>query len=118
MRPFPELGKREPISTAGGTAPSWSKSGDELFYRSVDHRKMMAVRITIDGSRLRAGNPVELFKGSYIGSSPIRSYDVSPDGQRFLMIRSDDKKDRARLEEFYGNEVRIVLNWFEELKRP
>ncbi len=116
VRSFPDLGKRTPISTEGGTAPSWSKSGDKLFYRSVDHRKMMSVQITIDGNRLRAGNPVALFEGSYIGSSPIRSYDVHPDG-RFLMIRTDDKKDRARLEEFYGNEVRIVLNWFEELKR-
>ncbi len=77
----------------------------------------MAVQITIDGSRLLAGNPFELFEGSHIGASPIRSYDVSPDG-RFLMIRTDDKKDRSRLEEFYGNEVRIVLNWFQELKRP
>ncbi len=58
------------------------------------------------------GRPTRLFEGgSYIGggaSGGGRTYDVSPDGSRFLMIRS--------VNEGTGPLV-VVLNWFEELKR-
>ncbi len=43
---------------------------------------------------------------------------LGDDGQRFLMIRPEDADQReARLQEFHGRKVSIVLNWFEELKR-
>ena len=64
---------------------------------------MMVVSVT-PGPRFSTGRPRVLFEGKY---SPY--YDVSLDGQHFLMIESDD--------ESASRQVRVVLNWFEELKR-
>ncbi len=53
------------------------------------------------------GSPVLLFTGRYASGQPVVNYDISPDGQRFLMIK---------VEEGQG-QIHVVLNWFEELKR-
>ena len=85
----------------------WSRDGRELFYRSED--KMMAVGVETDPP-FAAGVPRVLFEGRYeIGVGGGQMYDVSPDGQRFLMIR--------HLQEQELTEIRVVLNWAEELKR-
>ncbi len=77
----------------------------------------MPVEITEDEGELRPGNPAVLFEGDYLGSTPIRSWDVTPDGQRFLMIRWNRDEEQARQEQYFGNKVNVVQNWFEELKR-
>ena len=95
----------------------WARDGKELFYCSGD-RKMMAVKITLNGQELSWGNPVPLFdRNSKCSYGAARSYDVSPDGQRFLWIQRDLTERRAMEREFFGNEVSVVLNWFEELER-
>jgi hypothetical protein len=43
------------------------------------------------------------------GSLP--NYDVSPDGQRFLMLKSTESDTNA------PTQINVVLNWFEELKK-
>ena len=58
-----------------------------------------------------AGSPQVLFTGIYAGRVG-RMYDVAPDGQRFLMI-----KPAETTEEGVENQVILVQNWFEELKR-
>ena len=79
--------------------------GGELFYREGD--RMMSV--TFDEDR-RAARPTILFEGSYApGQSGNRNYDVSPDGERFLMLRGagpDPQRPR----------INIVLNWIQELE--
>ncbi len=54
----------------------------------------------------------ELFSGSYLRSSGFRShtYDIAPDGERFLMIRESANDTRE-------GEIIVVQNWFEELRR-
>jgi len=59
-----------------------------------------------------AGSPTVLFTGTYPFASS-RNYDISPDGQRFLMIKDVEQRE----EESARAEVIVVLNWFEELKR-
>jgi hypothetical protein len=76
------------ISTGGGINARWSRSGRELFYKSLN--KMMAVDIQTTPS-FRAGTPKELFEGSY-----ILGFDGSPDGQRFLMIKPPSVPGYAR----------------------
>jgi hypothetical protein len=71
---------------------------------------MMAVAIETEPA-FTAGIPKELFKGRYLQSHPLRSYDVAPDGQRFLMIRDVSQPEEPI------TEIHVVLNWFEELKR-
>ena len=62
------------------------------------------------------GKPQILFEGRYLAWSTIvtgRSYDVSPDGSRFLMIKNDPE-DISRFPK--PSPIFVVLNWFEELK--
>jgi Tol biopolymer transport system component len=85
VQPYPGPGGKYQISTEGGTEPVWNRNGRELFYRSGD--KMMAAEINTRGS-FSAGKPKVLFAGQYQPSQnpvPSANYDVSSDGQRFLM---------------------------------
>ncbi len=109
MQPFPGPGGKRQISTEGGQEPVWAGNGRELFYRNGD--RMMAVDITTEPS-FSAGIPAMLFEGSFETTNNFRAnYDVTPDGQRFLMIQSGEQQDSA------ATQIHVVLNWFEELKR-
>jgi Tol biopolymer transport system component/predicted Ser/Thr protein kinase len=107
-QPYPGPGGKSQISTDGGMEPVWNPNGRELFYRSGD--KMMAVEITTQPG-FSAGKPRMLFEGQY-QPTPVTfpNYDVSPDGQRFLMLKSGEQ-EAAR------TQINVVLNWFEELKQ-
>ena len=107
VQPYPGPGGKRQISTEGGDEPVWSPDGRELFYRIGD--KMMAVDITSEPT-FSAGTPRLLFEGQYRRRPRARAnYDVSPDGQRFLMVKPGEQSGQAQ--------IRVVLNWFEELKR-
>jgi serine/threonine protein kinase/Tol biopolymer transport system component len=109
VQPYPGPGGKWQISTEGGTEPVWNPNGRELFYRSGN--KMMAVDIATQPSFV-AGKPRMLFEGPYVPPPvPISNYDVSPDGQRFLMLKSTVSTEAA------ATQINVVLNWFEELKR-
>jgi Tol biopolymer transport system component len=105
---YPGPGGKYQISTEGGTEPVWNPNGRELFYRSGN--KMMAVDVTSQPS-FSAGKPKMLFEGQYL-PAPVTypDYDVSPDGQRFLMLKPSEQG--ASL-----TQIIVVQNWFEELKR-
>jgi serine/threonine-protein kinase len=106
VRSFPGPGPKWQVSTEGGTEPRWSRSGRELFYR--DRNKMMVVDVETKPT-FRAGRPRTLFEGSYCYFD-FNSYDVAPDGTRFLMIKEDAAESGPA-------HVNVVLNWFEEVKR-
>ncbi len=109
VQPYRGPGGKWQISTEGGTEPKWNPNGRELFYRSGD--KMMAVDIATQPG-FSAGKPRMLFEGRY-QLSPVQSddYDVSRDGQRFLMLKPIDQGEGA------PTQINVVLNWFEELKQ-
>jgi serine/threonine protein kinase len=107
VRPYPEWENWEKrISLDFGEEPIWSNNCDELFYRNRD--KWMVVPISTE-PEFKAGTPKMIFKGPYINVAGF-SYDVAPDGQRFLVLKPqyDDSKVRV---------LHVVTNWFEELKR-
>jgi serine/threonine protein kinase/Tol biopolymer transport system component len=111
LQPFPGPGGKSQISAEGGTEPAWNPNGRELFYRSGN--KMMAVEIA-EQPNLSAGKPKVLFTGQYQPSPnpvPTANYDVSPDGQRFLMVKPSGQDQAA------PTQINVVLNWFEELKQ-
>lgn len=85
VRPFPDVtaGKWQ-VSTDGGTRPFWARSRRELFYYLAPGT-VMTVPIQ-PGSGFAAGTPQVVFKGACLAPQAGRTYDVSPDGQRFLMI--------------------------------
>jgi serine/threonine protein kinase/Tol biopolymer transport system component len=109
VQPYPGPGGKWQISTEGGTEPAWNPNGRELFYRSGN--KMMAVDIATQPG-LNAGKPRVLFERAYL-PTPLTfpNYDVSPDGQRFLMLKPSESAVVA------PTQINVVLNWFEELKR-
>jgi Tol biopolymer transport system component/predicted Ser/Thr protein kinase len=111
VRPFPGPGGRSQISTEGGTEPMWARNGRELFYRSGD--KMMAAAIETKPV-FAATKPKLLFEGHYergfFSASFQPNYDVSPDGQRFLMIKASEQESAV-------TQVNVVLNWSDEVRR-
>jgi Tol biopolymer transport system component len=109
VQPYPGPGGKWQISTEGGTEPVWNPNGRELFYRSGD--KMMAVDVATQPS-FTVGKAHVLFEGPYQPSwTSAQNYDVSPDGQRFLMLKPVESTEAA------PTQINVVLNWFEELKR-
>jgi serine/threonine-protein kinase len=108
VQPYPGPGGKWQISTEGGTEPAWNPSGRELFYRSGD--RMMAVNVSTRPS-FTVGKPHVLFSGPYEPTpATFSNYDVSPDGQRFLMLKPSETEQAPA-------QINVVLNWFEELKR-
>ena len=104
VQPFPATGAKWQISTEGGEEAVWVSSG-EIFYRNGD--RMMAVDITTEPT-FSSGTPKLLFEGSYYDYGPRAEYDVTSDGQKFLMIKLGEQSVR---------ELNVIQNWFEELKR-
>ncbi len=108
VRPYTGPGGKYQISTEGGTEPMWNPKGRELFYRAGN--KMMAVEVTTQPA-FSAGKPTVLFEGPYVPTPrSFPDYDVSPDGQRFLMLKANEQAQPS-------TQINVVLNWFEELKR-
>jgi serine/threonine-protein kinase len=88
--PFPNTGDAKwPVSVGGGSEPTWSRDGRELFYRS-GAREMVALRVETEG-RFSTGATTVLFSDADYQRNPtVRQYDVSADGQRLHMIRRAD----------------------------
>jgi len=109
VQSFPDpMRKRWKISPSYGSEPMWTRGGRELVYRKGD--SVMAVSLDLETGRI--GQPVALFAGPYQdnpGWTRPRSYDVSPDGERFLLTRVPGDRPRPR--------VAVVLNWFDELRQ-
>ena len=105
VRPFPGPDRRWPVSTQGGTQPVWNRNGKEIFYRIGN--KMMGVDVS--GSvDLTLSQPRQLFDQRYVFQNvSLANYDVSPDGQQFVMVKDEAGSGR----------LNVVLNWTEELKR-
>ena len=108
VRPFPGDGGKWQISNKGGVEPLWAPNGRQLFYRWGDQVWVVDVQT---GSGFSAGKPRLLFEQpGYDYSAPIRSWDISRDGQRFLMIKVEERKSQPL------TEMILVQNWFDELK--
>jgi serine/threonine-protein kinase len=108
VSPFPDLGSsRDQVSTDGGTEPVWSHSGDELFYVN-EAGQLVAAQVIADSSFV-SERLEELFPlGNYLRGNGHPMYDVSPDDQRFVMLRIQAEGE--------GVELILVQNFFEELK--
>jgi hypothetical protein len=108
VRPFPEPGDtRWLVSAGGGYEPRWGPNGKELFYVSLD-RALQSVDVNLEGV-FSYKPPRPLFAvNMYVRELNSRSYDVSSDGQRFLMIRGTPASAGAPV---------LVENWVADLRR-
>jgi serine/threonine-protein kinase len=96
------------VTTEGGEEPRWSHDNSELYYRN--NGSFMSVAVETQPT-FHSDKPRELFKGIYdLRSNSGMSYDVDPKGGRFLMIRMAEESNPL-------TQVRVVLNWFDELRR-
>jgi Tol biopolymer transport system component len=117
VQQYPGPGPKVPISGNGGSSPAWRKDGCELFYLEpalapgARQSRMMAVNVATTASTFTADKPRVLFQGAFVIGAGSRSYDVSPDGQRFLMVLGTDRPS------IIPAHIILVQNWFEELKR-
>jgi tRNA A-37 threonylcarbamoyl transferase component Bud32 len=112
VRPFPDVdGGQWLISTAGGTRPLWAPDGKELFHVAPGGA-IMASRVDARAGAWSASRPTTVVDGPYAteGVRDRRSYDVSADGRRFLVI----KQPRS---EATVPQIVVVQQWLEELKR-
>ena len=104
--PFPQAEPKRQVFIEGGIDPLWNPNGRELFYR--DGNKIMSVETETEGT-LALAQPQCLFESdSYLTGRS--SYDVTADGERFVMI---DQSESA----LAPTELVIIQNWAEELKR-
>ena len=109
VRPFPNADAETLVSVNGGTEPVWSRTRAELFYRNGDG-DLVAVPV-LPGPAFETGPEQVLFSATaYRSDFYHAAYDVTENGQRFVMIRVSEN---GSLDE----ELIFVENWFEELKR-
>src|SRR5262245_8015253 len=111
VAPFPGPGGNWKVSTGGGSEPRWRRDGKELFYLAPDG-KLMAVNLK-EGPTFDADVARPLFQTRmrpHISSEDLYSYDVSPDGQRFLL--------NTEIGEVTSPPLTVVLNWAAALKKP
>jgi eukaryotic-like serine/threonine-protein kinase len=110
VSPFPNGNGKWQVSRAGGQEPRWRQDGKELFYLSAEG-KMMAVPVAT-GSHFVADSPVALFqtyRPQRVSVLYVFSYDVSDNGQRFLINTKMDEPNAAP--------PSVLLNWASEMER-
>jgi Tol biopolymer transport system component len=115
VQSFPKAASKPwKVSDGGGTRPQWAPNGRELFYFSSTGA-LTSLPIQRQGGAFTLGTSATLFNATpyLITGMGGRTYDVSPDGARFLMTKP------ARPSGFPGSgrNMEIVLNWFEEIRR-
>jgi serine/threonine protein kinase len=99
VEPVPGPGGRRQISSDGGEEPRWVRNGREITYRNGS--KMMSVPVQIQPA-FQTGRPIELFDSKFDRGFGVAGYDVTPDGQTFLMTRPEHPAPA---------EIRVVIGW-------
>jgi Tol biopolymer transport system component/tRNA A-37 threonylcarbamoyl transferase component Bud32 len=88
LHPFPNVrGGKWVVSSAGGQMPLWSRDGKELFYRNAAG-DMVSVEVTASGTPPLGRQRVLFSALPYTVETVHRTYDVTPDGRRFVMLRA------------------------------
>ena len=114
VRPYPDVNSGHwQVSTAGGVRPLWARNGQELFYASPAGA-IMRVGVERSASWV-ATTPTMLIKDGYatLGNNTGLTYDISSDGQRFLMIKEGGGTGQTAA----PPQLIVVQHWTEELKR-
>ncbi|MEO8199828.1 MAG: protein kinase [Gemmatimonadota bacterium] len=110
VRPFPATdAARFQVSTTGGVTPLWSPDGRELFYIDAEGPQNMVSVPIVSGSAFQTGTPRVLFSTADYYIHPYQAqFDISKDGQRFVMIRRESGINPG---------IVVVFNFLDDLKR-
>jgi Tol biopolymer transport system component len=106
---FPDATHRYRVSTQGGSQPRWRGDGKELFYLSPTRNSIVAVSVDEKTNSISLGTPRTLFSLADYGAPLISTYDVTADGQRFLIAETNSPKSTVPLT--------LVTNWDAALKK-
>lgn len=108
---YPQGGETVRVSTAGGNSPRWTRGGRELVFTRAKQRDLLQVLAVAVNTHhgFRFEPPRVLFEGSYLDTVPAHGYDVSPDGETFVMVK------RGASEPFVTT-MNLVLDWEAELE--
>jgi serine/threonine-protein kinase len=110
LRTFPDVNAgRWQVSREGGTRPAWARGGRELFY--LDAADLLTAVSVSHFPTLTLGTPTQILTTQYATPQSLRTYDVWPGDEKFLMM-----KENLGMTAKPASLV-VVLNWFEELKR-
>jgi Tol biopolymer transport system component len=109
VQSFPSSGGKWLVSTGGGVTPRWRRDGKELFYLAPD-RKIMSLDVRTGGTTFEYGSAKALFEAPVdaVSTTATNRYDVSADGQRFLV--------NASVENATSTPITIVVNWLADVK--
>ena len=108
VQPFPPTGGKWQVSMGGGDEPAWGRDGRELFYLSLKGM-LMSAEIATTSAMFVVKRRQSLFAVGLHSIGGGGRYDVTRDGQRFLVAVSNDKEPLQP--------ISVVFNWPEELKR-
>ncbi|MFZ0519468.1 MAG: protein kinase [Candidatus Acidiferrales bacterium] len=107
--PFSGSGGKWQVSTSVGMDARWSKTSHELFY--MDGSALVAVPYSVAGNSFQPGQPVPLFKDRFEMRAPISSYDVTPDGQHFVMFQLTGGRKST------PSGPTVALNWLDQARQ-
>jgi len=105
VRSFPVSGGAVQVTIDGGEEPVWSPKGNELFFRN-GNEMWSATFVTGPGFRITGRQ--KLFEGTYEMMNAFSSYDVHPDGDKFLMVQNNSSGE--------GTKIMIMTNWLPKLQ--
>lgn len=118
VRPFPNVDDAIwQVSSDGGYEPHWGPNGDELFYLWGANGNLAIWSVPVEtADDFSYGRPEMLFTGNFFSDTIYNNFDISSDGEKFLMLKAvaDSTADSGGLEEV---SLVLVENWFEELRR-
>jgi len=115
VRPYPEGAPVYRISPNGGSSPLWSADGTQLIFKEIpseaeQNTRSIMVADVATTPKFRQSRPRKLVDVPRFGTYPIDSYDISPDGDRFVIATTN-----SVLEPQETTQINIVTNWFDEL---
>ncbi|MBI3982944.1 MAG: serine/threonine-protein kinase [Gemmatimonadetes bacterium] len=107
VRPFPGPGGRIQVSVNGGSEPVWTFDGREMIYRedAGPSSRLIAARVRTSPTFEVITRTLLFDVGHYVGAEDHANYDVHPNGQRFVMIRSSQ-----------ATQIQLILNWTQQLR--
>jgi len=112
VRAYPDAGgQRWQVSLGGGSEPVWTRDGRELIFLDAS-RRLTSVKVSVTGSTVTFSAPTTISNTAYASGGIWRSYDISPDGQRFLVMKNEAGGTQAPAPGFV-----VVQNWIEELRK-
>ena len=108
LQPFPPNGTKHQVTIDGGDAPHWWPDGKGLFFRNPNNRYYYEISIETEPA-FKPGSPIKMFGGNYTNWAASTNYDYDSRNDRFLMIKNIGNPSL--------NQINVVVNWIEELKK-